>query len=162
MIHETGFRLPEDVGPQPPYHVLIHCLINDVKRNHKIAKLTLDSIKAGYFPLLISDRKDHLDQLELEIKNQSIEFEQHLEIVRLDGDLSRKDLIRTIEAIADQFVTITCQRLDLPREGPVQWLACGNRFKVMKGNGATPYCPRCGWAQDISKFPELKPTDFPA
>ena len=48
---------------------------------------------------MISDRKDHLDQLELEIKNQSIEFEQHLEIVRLDGDLSQKKRRSALEQI---------------------------------------------------------------
>ena len=98
-IHETGFKTPEDVGQRPPYHVLINYLVNDFARNQKISKLTLDSIKSGHFPLLISDRKDHLDQLATEIKKQLEVLEQNLEIIRFDGDLTAKQRKLALELI---------------------------------------------------------------
>lgn len=98
-IYESGFKTPTEVGQKPPYHVLINYLVNDITRNHKIAKLTLDSIKPGGFPLLISDRKDHLDQLNVEIKKQLEGKEQNLEVIRLDGDLTLKQRKLAIESI---------------------------------------------------------------
>ena len=100
-IHETGFRTSSDLGQRPPYHVLIHCLVNDMMRNQKISRLTIECVGNSAFPLLISDRKDHLDLLEAEIKRQleSSEKKLDLEIVRLDGDLSMKQRKLALELI---------------------------------------------------------------
>jgi superfamily II DNA or RNA helicase len=42
-IRETGFRLPEDVGQKPPYHVIAHLITTDAKRN---AMIVSDIIRA--------------------------------------------------------------------------------------------------------------------
>ena len=99
IIHETGFKTPEEIGHRPPYQVLINYLVNDESRNQKISKLTLESIQRGNFPLLISDRKDHLDQLAVEIKKQLGIADQQLEIIRLDGDLTSKQRRSALEQI---------------------------------------------------------------
>ncbi len=94
-IHETGFRLPLEIGERPPYHELIQHLISDVSRNKLIASHTISALKGGRFPLLISDRKEHLDVLALIITDSaSIE---NFEIVRLDGDLTLKQRKTALE-----------------------------------------------------------------
>ncbi len=94
-IHETGFRLPPEIGERPAYHELIQYLTTDVSRNKLIASHTISAIKEGRFPLLISDRKEHLDVLALIITDSaSIE---NFEIVRLDGDLTLKQRKTALE-----------------------------------------------------------------
>jgi superfamily II DNA or RNA helicase len=96
-IHETGFRLPSELGDQPPYHELIHCLTSDVGRNKFIAQQALTTLRDGRFPLLISDRKEHLDVLSL-IITESANIE-NLEVVRLDGDLTLKQRRDALEQL---------------------------------------------------------------
>lgn len=98
-IHETGFRTPTEAGQKPPCHVLIHYLTNDPFRNRRIADLTVKTIEAKSFPLLISDRKDHLDILQAMIKEKTTTTVP-VEIVRLDGDLTAKQRRLAIEQIA--------------------------------------------------------------
>ncbi len=87
-IHETGFRLPIEIGENPPYHELLYRLTSDIDRNKLIANQTIEALTKNRFPLLISDRKEHLDVLSLIIK-ESIDIEG-FEVVRLDGDLTMK------------------------------------------------------------------------
>jgi superfamily II DNA or RNA helicase len=98
-IHETGFRTPSEAGQKPPYHVLVHYLVNDPARNRRIAELTVNSIREGSFPLLISDRKDHLDLLKKMIEENSATTAS-IEMVRLDGDLTAKQRRLAIEQIS--------------------------------------------------------------
>lgn len=87
-IHETGFRLPAELGDRPAYHELIHHLTSNVARNKLIARHTVEALETDRFPLLISDRKEHLDVLALIISETS--SIPGLEIIRLDGDLTSK------------------------------------------------------------------------
>jgi superfamily II DNA or RNA helicase len=96
-IHETGFRLPIEIGDKPAYHELIHYLTSDLKRNQLIAKHTIESLNENRFPLLISDRKEHLDVLELIIR-ENINMAT-TEIIRLDGDLTSKQRKQAIEQL---------------------------------------------------------------
>jgi superfamily II DNA or RNA helicase len=98
-IHETGFKTPAEAGHRPPYHVLIHCLTNDLSRNQRIADLTIKTFADKSFPLLISDRKDHLDLLQTLIKERATGAVP-IEIVRLDGDLGVKQRRIAIEQLA--------------------------------------------------------------
>lgn len=96
-IHETGFRLPIEIGDKPAHHELIHYLTSDLKRNQLIAKHTIESLNENRFPLLISDRKEHLDVLEL-IISEGINIAT-TEIIRLDGDLTSKQRKQAIEQL---------------------------------------------------------------
>lgn len=96
-IHETGFRVPSEIGDKPAYHELIHHLTADVKRNKLIARHTIESLNANRFPLLISDRKEHLDVLALFIGETVATT--GVEIVRLDGDLTSKQRKQAIERL---------------------------------------------------------------
>jgi superfamily II DNA or RNA helicase len=96
-IHETGFRVPTETSDRPAYHELIHHLTSDVSRNKLIARHAIESINSNRFPLLISDRKEHLDVLAL-IINETAALTD-LEIVRLDGDLTSKQRKQAIERL---------------------------------------------------------------
>jgi superfamily II DNA or RNA helicase len=102
-IVETGYRSPSEVGPSPAYHVLMHSLVNDTGRNHRIAADVVKALSAKYFPLLISDRKDHLDILTKGVETMA-EAESsltQLAIVRLDGDVSIKERRLSLQRIRD-------------------------------------------------------------
>ena len=92
IIRETGYRLREDLGPKPDYHVLLHALTTDAGRNRLIAGDVAIALESGRFPALISDRKEHLDFLEREIadKAKDIPALASLQIIRLVGDLGKK------------------------------------------------------------------------
>ncbi|MDO8446568.1 MAG: DEAD/DEAH box helicase family protein [Deltaproteobacteria bacterium] len=70
-IRETGFRVPAELGDFPPYHLLIEALVSDEKWNALIASDVVSALKASRFPLLISDRKEHMERLERLIKEQA-------------------------------------------------------------------------------------------
>ena len=95
--YETGFRFPVDLGDRPAYHELIHHLTSNVERNELIAMHTVKALEANRFPLLISDRKEHLDVLALMI-SESAKIED-LEVVRIDGDLSSKQRKEALERL---------------------------------------------------------------
>jgi superfamily II DNA or RNA helicase len=92
-IFETGFRVPNEVGQKPAYHVLIHSLINSSERNNRIARDVVKALSAKQFPLLISDRKEHLDTLTNKVEGLAKldESLNQLVTVRLDGDMSLKE-----------------------------------------------------------------------
>jgi superfamily II DNA or RNA helicase len=104
-FYETGFKTPEGLGQKPPYHLLIQHLVTDLKRNQQIATLATEAISKKRIPLLISDRKDHLDLLSGFIANSMPD----LKIMRLDGDLTnkrRKNVLSDIKLFLDQKVPL--------------------------------------------------------
>lgn len=91
-ICETGYCSPNEVGHNPAYHVLMHSLVHDTGRNHRIATDVVKALSAKQFPLLISDRKEHLDTLTkgIEALAKAEASLAQLAVVRLDGDVSLK------------------------------------------------------------------------
>jgi superfamily II DNA or RNA helicase len=94
MIRETGFRLPDDVGPNPPYHVIAHLITTDAKRNVMIASDIANVLADDRFPLIISDRKDQLDTLmALLAKTNS---SSGVRMYKLEGTMSAKERRETL------------------------------------------------------------------
>jgi len=85
FVHETGFQTPESAGPKPPIHVIWHYLVTDVTRTEMIAGDVVRALLKGKVPLVISDRKDHLQSLGEEIRKQVRETPVH--VFRLDGEV---------------------------------------------------------------------------
>lgn len=85
-FYETGFKAPEELGQKPPYHLLIHHLVTNLKRNQIIADLAIHAIRKQRVSILISDRKDHLEILSTLVIAKMPE----LKISQLDGDLTNK------------------------------------------------------------------------
>lgn len=82
-----------------PYHMLMHYLTSNVERNQLIAKHTIEALTENRFPMLISDRKEHLDVLSLIISETS--NISGLEIIRLDGDLTTKKRRLALDKLLD-------------------------------------------------------------
>ena len=100
FIKETGFRTPVELGNHPPYHLLIESLVSDERRNGLIAQDVISALKASRFPLLISDRKEHMEQLERLIKEQANNKDlSNLRIIRMDGNLSAKKRRAALEEV---------------------------------------------------------------
>ncbi len=97
-IYETTLVFPDELGRQPPYHVLIHHLVQNEARNILIASKVTEVLELKRFPLLVSDRKDHLELLEKLIKQMNPE----VELVVLEGTLSNKQRKSALKKI-DEF-----------------------------------------------------------
>jgi len=100
-IRETGFRMPVELGDLPPYHLLIESLVSDERRNALIAADVVTALQASRFPLLISDRKEHMERLERLIKGQASDNTDlsNLRIIRMDGNLSAKKRRAALEEV---------------------------------------------------------------
>lgn len=60
IVRETEFKMPDGAGPQPPIHLVWEKLVADPERLERVARDLRASIEAGRFPLVISERKEHL------------------------------------------------------------------------------------------------------
>jgi superfamily II DNA or RNA helicase len=100
-IYETSLVFPDELGRQPPYHVLIHHLVQNESRNHLIATKVTEALEQNRFPLLVSDRKDHLELLEQLVKK----MHPDVEIVVLEGTLTNKQRRGSLARIAELRLT---------------------------------------------------------
>jgi len=64
-LRETGFRLPPDHRADGPQQMaaLYAALTSDAKRNDMIFDDVLESLQAGRRPVILTERRDHLDYL---------------------------------------------------------------------------------------------------
>ena len=64
-IRETGFRLAPDLESQSPTQItaIYAALAKDEKRNDRIFDDVLRSLEAGRRPVILTERRDHLDHL---------------------------------------------------------------------------------------------------
>jgi superfamily II DNA or RNA helicase len=72
-VRETTFRLPPDSPAQLPIHEIWSSLIKDENRTALIVNDIAESIRLKQFPLILSDRKDHLEFLFEKIGNQFLD-----------------------------------------------------------------------------------------
>jgi superfamily II DNA or RNA helicase len=80
--------VPEDYGEKPAIHEIWEALINDDNRQRMIAEDVKDVLVSGRFPLIISDRKEHLASLSSRIRESTdgISAEEFM----LTGDMGKK------------------------------------------------------------------------
>ena len=63
IVRESPFEVPTALGPQPPIHLVWENLIADPDRLNLVARDLRAAIVAGRFPLVVSERKEHLAKL---------------------------------------------------------------------------------------------------
>lgn len=91
IIRETNFRMPDSVGIRPPYHLMAHLLTKDAKRNEQIVFDIVSALENRRFPLVLSDRKEHLETIEAAVRDLiARESRFPAEIFRFDGKVSAK------------------------------------------------------------------------
>lgn len=96
-IYETSLVFPDELGRQPPYHVLIQHLVQNEARNKLIANKVFESLEQDRFTLLISDRKDHLELIGKLIKDKTFDSE----IIVLEGTLTARQRREALAQIQD-------------------------------------------------------------
>lgn len=88
VVRETDFRWSASTAGVQEYHVLVQELVTNVTRNALIVSDAINALNGGRFPVLVSDRKDHLERLEQDLKAR---FEGDLTVVRMVGDAGKKE-----------------------------------------------------------------------
>lgn len=86
VVRETPFMLPEELGERPPLHQVWDQLTRHLGRLNIIANDAVDSVKAGRFPLVISDRVEHLLSLKIAVK----ELDPTICTFTLEGSMGKK------------------------------------------------------------------------
>ena len=77
IVRETAFEL--DAGPAPPIQRLYRSLAHDTRRNALILDDVIGSVEAGRSPIVLTERKDHLDLLAQQLRG----FVKHLIVPRV-------------------------------------------------------------------------------
>ena len=86
VVRETSLTLSKHLGDRPAIHLVWDELTTDAGRIEMIAKDVVEAVNTGRFPLIISDRKEHLEALEKKIAS----FSSSLRIFRLEGTMGKK------------------------------------------------------------------------
>ena len=104
IARETGFRMPLETGPRPPYHVVAELLTRHTRRNNLIVADVVAALKQERFPLILSDRKDHLSRLASAISEAANESEDVV-IFQMDGTQGLKARREMLASIRDRVAT---------------------------------------------------------
>ncbi len=97
IIKETKFAMPLEFGSQPPIHEVWEKLISDSERLTLIALDVAKILSAGRFPLILSERKEHLNLLSDEIKKYTPELPVKEFI--LSGEMGKKARKKALDDI---------------------------------------------------------------
>jgi len=102
LVRETNIRLPESIGENPPYHILAEYLTGNLERNEIVAKDIISELNSGHYPLILTDRKTHIEQLAGKINEiLKVENTRNALIFRLDGAMSLKERKLSISQIIE-------------------------------------------------------------
>ena len=96
-VRRSSFHVPGVLGERPPIHAVWEALVADAGRLKQIAGDIRAAVDEGRCPLVLSDRKVHLDKLEAELKSQ-YGFPD-AEIYRLESGVGK----RQRQAIRDEI-----------------------------------------------------------
>lgn len=97
IVRESQFHMPDvSLAPAPLYEVW-NALVKDNTRLGLIAQDVVDSLNTGEFPLILSERKEHLELLLIEIENRCKRIDTKGFILTSDvGKRQRKKIITEI------------------------------------------------------------------
>ncbi len=104
IVKETSFSMPVEAGPQPPMHEVWNELTTDKERLKLIAVDVKNAVAENRFPLIISERKEHLSLLSEEIKNNLSDMNAKEFI--LVGDMGKKARKKVLEDIKEAISSI--------------------------------------------------------
>lgn len=102
-VRRSSFHVPDSLGDRPPIHAVWEALVADVGRTKQIAGDILSSIEEGRCPLVLSDRKAHLDNIEAELKTRAGGAD--IVINRLESGMGKKRRQTIRDEIERKFAT---------------------------------------------------------
>ncbi len=88
FVRRSSFHIPASLGQQPPIHAIWEALVADTGRTQQIVGDILSSLREGCCPLVLSDRKAHLDNLEAELRRQG--NVPDMAVYRLESGIGKK------------------------------------------------------------------------
>jgi superfamily II DNA or RNA helicase len=97
IVRETKFKLPDELGPQPAIHLVWENLVADPARLDLVARDLRRALEQGRFPLVISERKEHLARLKEVFDERLQDF--GAKGFTLVGGMGKKARAATLEAI---------------------------------------------------------------
>jgi len=105
IVRETNFSMPPDSGAQPPIHEVWNELTTDENRLNQIALDVKGALEDNRFPLILSERKEHICLLSDVIRNATSDIEAKEFI--LVGDMGKKARKQILEDIETSFSNST-------------------------------------------------------
>jgi superfamily II DNA or RNA helicase len=101
VVHfrESHFHLAETLGPQPPLHQVWEALTTDATRNELIAADVAAALGAGRFPLVLSERREHLQTLKARMEALAPQAQAFVLVGQM-GKKERKKVLEDIDALA--------------------------------------------------------------
>ena len=108
IIRNSTTCLSTELGERPPYHAFAEAMATSTTRNMAITSDIADLLQRGHFPLILSDRKAHLDILESMITAEAAARSiQEIVLCRIDGSMSAKQRKNVLARMA---VATTAQK----------------------------------------------------
>ncbi|MGD0662246.1 MAG: DEAD/DEAH box helicase family protein [Syntrophorhabdales bacterium] len=96
-VRETGFRMGPEASPQPALHEIWQALVTDGERLRLVASDVVAALEEERFPLVLSDRKDHLELLLTEIT--TLQTDKHVAGFLFTSDIGKRQRSRMMEEI---------------------------------------------------------------
>ena len=100
VVHfrESYFHMTEAFGPQPPLHQVWEALTADVTRNELISADVAAALAAGRFPLVLSERREHLQRLKARMEALAPQAQAFVLVGQM-GKKERKKVLEDIDAL---------------------------------------------------------------
>jgi len=103
LVRPVSFEMPEGAGPQPPIHLMWDALTKSKTRTEAIAQDVAQALTVGCTPLLISERREHLEALAQAIQSQpGLTSIPCFYLVGQTGKKDRRKDLEDIQACIDQ------------------------------------------------------------
>lgn len=103
IVRETGFRMTNAASVQPAIHEIWQTLVTDRDRLRLVASDILTALKEERFPLVLSDRKDHLELLLAEVAAMQTDEQGTGFLITSDtGKRMRKQMMEEIKKMRKQ------------------------------------------------------------
>jgi superfamily II DNA or RNA helicase len=97
IARETGFRMSSEASPQPALHEIWQALVTDRDRLRLVASDVIAALREERFPLVLSDRRDHLELLLAEIS--AMQAEKHVSGFLITSDTGKRMRNQMMEEI---------------------------------------------------------------
>ena len=96
IFRNIPIKFPEEIEPQPPIHKVWACIVYNEQRIELITKDIKSNLNEGRIPLLISDRRQHLEFIKNSLVNKNMGLKENQAFI-LDGRISKKQRQQILE-----------------------------------------------------------------
>ena len=108
VARETGFRMGPEASPQPALYEIWQALVSDRDRLRLVASDVIAALREERFPLVLSDRKDHLELLLAEITAMQAEKQGRGFLITSDtGKHMRNQMMEEIKSMRERGEEVT-------------------------------------------------------